>query len=494
FVIRGLYRRPPRTSKPGAAIRRAMQATMQDRPLTITALFEHGARLYGDSEVVTAGERGVRRASFAEVAERAARLAGALRRLGILPGDRVATFGWNTPEHLEAYLAVPSMGAVLHTLNIRLFPEQLAYVAHHAEDRVVLVDASCVPLLAPVARELRTVEHFVVIGDGDAAPLGSKALRHAELLAAEAPHYDWPALDERAAAAMCYTSGTTGNPKGVVYSHRSAVPRSLMERFERQHRVRIVQAWGMTETSPLAAIALPPKGCCPEEELDWRAKAGRVVAGVELRVVDEAGRVLPWDGKSAGEIEVRGAWVTGAYHRESADEKFHDGWLRTGDVGTVDAKGFIQITDRAKDVIKSGGEWISSVELENALMAHPDLVEAAVIAVPDPRWDERPLACVVPRPGASVTVDALKAFLAGRGTPSAVSSGRHFSLSAPTRDAVSGRSTLGEEQPRSQPPENVRRAEGLGAELDRRRDRGLVGAGEIEIPAAGDQAHPRPGA
>ena len=492
-----------------------MQSTMQDRPLTITALFEHGARLYGDSEVVTAGERGVRRARFAEVAERAARLAGALRRLGIRPDDRVGTFGWNTQEHLEAYLAVPSMGAVLHTLNIRLFPEQLAYVANHAEDRVVLVDASCVPLLAPVARELRTVEHFVVIGDGDAAPLGAKALRHAELLAAEAPRYDWPALDERAAAAMCYTSGTTGNPKGVVYSHRStvlhslgvcaasvfgltqhdrvllivpmfhanawglpyagwltgadllmpgrflqpeplcrliaeeratvsgavptiwndigrwaetnpidlsslrlvvcggsAVPRSLMERFERQHGVRIVQAWGMTETSPLAAVALPPKSCCPGEELDWRAKTGRVVAGVELRIVDEAGRVLPWDGRSAGEIEVRGAWVTAAYHRESADDKFHDGWLRTGDVGTVDPKGFIQITDRAKDVIKSGGEWISSVELENALMAHPDVLEAAVIGVPDPRWDERPLACVVPKAGAAVTVDELRTFLA----------------------------------------------------------------------------------
>ena len=361
----------------------------------------------------------------------------------------------------------------------------------------MLVDASCIPLLAPVARELRTVEHFVVIGDGDAAALGPKVLSYAELLAAETPTYDWPALDERAAAAMCYTSGTTGNPKGVVYSHRStvlhslsvcmasvfgltqhdrvllivpmfhanawglpyagwltgadllmpgrflqpeplcrliaeeratvagAVPTiwndvgrfaetSLMERFERQHGVRIIQAWGMTETSPLAAVALPPKGCAAEDELDWRAKSGRVVAGVQLRIVDDAGRELPWDGTTAGEIQVRGPWITGSYHREAADEKFHDGWLRTGDVGTVDAKGFIQITDRAKDVIKSGGEWISSVDLENQLMAHPEVVEAAVIGVPDSRWDERPLACVVCAEGAATTAADLQAFLADK--------------------------------------------------------------------------------
>ncbi len=493
-----------------------MLSTMQDCPLTIAALFAHGRAIHADSEVVTCEGDRVRRARFAEVAERAERLAAALRRLGVRPGDRVATFSWNTQEHLEAYLAVPCMGAVLHTLNIRLFPEQLVYVANHAEDRIVLVDDSLVPLLAKVAPELRTVERFVVVGGGDAAALGD-VLRYEEVLAAERPGFDWPAIDERAAAAMCYTSGTTGNPKGVVYSHRStylhslascaasafaltdrdrilvivpmfhanawglpyagwlagadfvmpgrflqaeplcrliaaerptmsgavptiwndilrhlethpadlsslrlvacggsAVPRRLMERFHEEHGVRIVQAWGMTETSPLAALALAPKGARPEQEMDWRARTGRVMGGVELRIVDDAGAVLAWDGKTAGEIEVRGPWITAAYYRDPSPEKFHDGWLRTGDVGTVDVHGFVQITDRAKDVIKSGGEWISSVELENALMAHPDVLEAAVIGVPDPRWEERPLACVVPRPGARPTTEALQAFLGER--------------------------------------------------------------------------------
>src|SRR5881396_864246 len=462
FPTRGLYRRAPRASKSSAGISHVMQSTMQEGALTITVLLEHGARVYGDSEVVTCEGERVRRARFTEVAARAERLAAALRRLGIRPGDRVATFSWNTQEHLEAYLAVPSMGAVLHTLNIRLFPEQLAYVANHAGDRIVLVDDTPAPVLAKVVAELRTVEHFVVVGGGDATPLGD-VVRYEELLAAERPGYDWPALDERAAAAMCYTSGTTGNPKGVVYSHRStylhslascagsvfalterdrillivpmfhanawglpytgwmagagfvmpgrflqaaplcrliaterptvagavptiwndilrhleanpvdlsslrfvvcggsAVPRSLIERFQERHGVRIVQAWGMTETSPLAAIAVRPKGRPPEAEMEWRAKTGRVIAGVELRIVDDAGSVLAWNGKTAGEIEVRGPWVTAAYYREDAPEKFHDGWLRTGDVGTVDAYGFVQITDRVKDVIKSGGEWISS--------------------------------------------------------------------------------------------------------------------------------------
>ncbi|MEW6272398.1 MAG: long-chain fatty acid--CoA ligase [Thermodesulfobacteriota bacterium] len=493
-----------------------MLSTMQDHPLTIRGLFEHGRRVYADGETLTFDGEAVKRASFGVIGERVERLAAALRRLGVAPGDRVGTFCWNEQQHLEAYLAVPSMGAVLHTLNIRLFPEQLAYVINHGEDEVILVDDSLVPLLARVADKLTSVRHFVVVGTGDASALGT-TLRYEDLLAAEAPGFAWPEVDERSAAAMCYTSGTTGDPKGVVYSHRStylhslaatsgavfalsqndavllivpmfhanawglpyaawlvgaslvmpgrflqaealcrliklarptlsgavptiwndilryaetspvdlsslrmvvcggsAVPRILMERFEERHGMRMIQAWGMTETSPLAAIALPPRGCDPADEMDWRAKTGRVVAGVELRIVDGEGNVLPWDGQAVGEIEVRGPWITGSYYRDLATEKFDDGWLRTGDVGTVDPKGFIQITDRAKDVIKSGGEWISSVELENAIMAHPDVVEAAVIGVPDDRWQERPLACVVLREGAQRSAQALAGALASR--------------------------------------------------------------------------------
>jgi acyl-CoA synthetase (AMP-forming)/AMP-acid ligase II len=498
---------------------------MQDFPLTIGMILRHGRTVYGDSEVVTfEGDRS-RRATFAEIAGRAGQLAGALQRLGVEAGDRVGTFQWNNQEHLEGYLAIPNMGAVLHTLNIRLFPELLTYVVNHAEDRVVITDASLVPLLARVAHDLKTVEHFIVVGSGDASALadgaasGADVLRYDELLAAEDTDFPWPDVDERAAAAMCYTSGTTGNPKGVVYSHRStvlhsmsvnagiavglteqdrvlpivpmfhanawglpyaawyagasfvmpdrflqaeplaklieserptvagavptiwsdlhrysqehpvdmssfrlvvcggsAVPRSLMERFESDHGVRIIQGWGMTETSPLAALAYPPRGVelGTTEEMDWRANAGRVLSGVELRIVDDAGNPMPWDGEAVGEIEVRGPWVTASYYLDPATEKFDDGWLRTGDVGSVEPNGFIRITDRAKDVIKSGGEWISTVELENHLMAHPDVIEAAVIGVPDARWDERPLACVVCTQGSGATAADLQAFLADK--------------------------------------------------------------------------------
>jgi fatty-acyl-CoA synthase len=491
---------------------------MQDAPLLVSGILRHGQNVYGDSRVITvtgsAGESTA--ATFTEVAERSERLAKALGRLGVGDSDRVGTFLWNNQAHLEAYLGIPAMGAVLHTLNLRLFPEQLAYVINHAEDQVIIVDASIAPLLARVRDQLTTVKHIIVNGAGDASALGD-TLSYEDLLAAEEPGYDWPTFDERQAAAMCYTSGTTGNPKGVAYSHRStflhtfaitsgsslginerdsvlsivpmfhanawgtpygcfltgadmimpqqflqaeplsniialhrptvsagvptiwsdllryaqshevdlsslrmitaggaAVPRQLLERFESELGIEMVQGWGMTETSPLCSLALPPRGIPPEEEMDWRAKTGRVVPGVEVRVAAEDGSLLPNDGVAVGEFEVRGPWVTGSYYGEPAPECFHDGWLRTGDIGSLDSKGFMQISDRTKDVIKSGGEWISSVELENEVMAHPEVVEAAVIAVPDERWSERPMVAVVLEEGSSATPDELLVFLTER--------------------------------------------------------------------------------
>ena len=491
-----------------------MLSTMMDFPLTIQHIFRHGRRIYGNSEIVTWTGGEPRRASFAAVADRAERLAAALQRLGVRPGDRVGTLQWNDQEHLEAYLAVPGMGAVLHTLNLRLFPDQLAYVVNHGEDKVVIVDDSLIPVLARVRDRLTTVERIVVAGSGDASALGEDVLRYEDLIAAESPGFAWPEVDERDAAAMCYTTGTTGDPKGVVYSHRSiflhtlgvgqpaavpltewdrvlaivpmfhalswglpylgwacgadfvlpgpflqgeplarmiaaervtyaagvptilndllryaeknetdlsslrmvmgggaAVPRALIERFHAQTGVWIAQGWGMTETSPVAALAWAPRGTREGEQAEWCAKTGRVFTGVEMRIVDDDGHELPWDGKAIGEIEVRGPWVTGSYYKNPAPERFHDGWLRTGDVGCVDPRGYVQITDRAKDVIKSGGEWISSVELENHLMGHPDVAEAAVVGVPDATWDERPLACVVLKEGAARDAAVLRGFL-----------------------------------------------------------------------------------
>ena len=519
-----------------------MLSTMQDFPLTIGMIFRHGRSVHPDGQVITFEGESSRNAKFTEVADRAELLASALKRLGIGDGDRVATLCWNHQEHVEAYFAIPAMGAVLHTLNLRLFPEQLAYIVNHAEDRIIILDASLLPLLAPLAGQLRNVEHYIVIGDADSdalAPLlagaatagsGADVLHYEELLNAEEPGFDWPEVDERSAAAMCYTSGTTGDPKGVVYSHRStvlhsmaacfkqtnaiaeeerillivpmfhanawglpyaawmvgadlamparflqaeplsrfirdarptysagvptiwsdilrysrttdvdlssirtiicggsAVPRALIEAFDKEFGITLFQAWGMTETSPLAAIARPPhafetgladagKGASLEEAQDgmwWRSHTGRVVPGVEMRVVADDGSVLPWDGESVGEIQVRGSWITGSYYLDDASDKFDNGWLRTGDVAHVNRLGFVQITDRSKDVIKSGGEWISSVELEHAIMEHPDVLEAAVIAVPDARWDERPLACVVLEEGAGADAQALRDFLAG---------------------------------------------------------------------------------
>lgn len=496
-----------------------IDSTMQDFPLTINHIFRHGRRVHSGAKVLTYDVDGVTEATFAEVGDRADRLAAALQRLGVEPGDRVATFMWNHQIHLEAYFAIPCMGAVLHTLNIRLFPEQLAYVINHAADRVIIVDASLVPLLANVRDDIACVEHIIVVGGEETtSPLGV-TLDYEALLAAEvpskadAPAVTYPDIDERAAAAMCYTSGTTGNPKGVVYSHRStylhtlagssaqamplsqsdralvivpmfhanawglpyicwsvgcdlvmpqqhlqaapladiiettrptfsgavptvladilhnqpeadlsslkwmicggsAVPQALMEGYDTTFGVPVIQAWGMTETSPMAAQAWPPdEAIDPAARMQYRQRTGRVMQGVEMRICDDGGAELAWDGVATGEIEIRGPWITGAYYLDPTEEKFHDGWLRTGDVGSIDPQGYVQISDRAKDVIKSGGEWISSVDLENTLMGHPSVREAAVIGVPDDRWDERPLACIVTSDGHDVDVAALKAYL-----------------------------------------------------------------------------------
>ncbi|GAB7145677.1 long-chain fatty acid--CoA ligase [Mycobacterium riyadhense] len=498
-----------------------MDSTMQDYPLTITAIMRHGCGVHGARTVTTATGNGYRHISYRELGQQAAQLANALRRLGITGDQRVATFMWNNAEHLAVYLAAPAMGAVLHTLNIRLFPEQIAYVANEAEDRVVLVDLSLAKLLGPVLADLDTVHTVIAVGEGDTAPLqqsGKTVLRYAELIAAESPDFDWPDIDENSAAAMCYTSGTTGNPKGVVYSHRSsylhtmaacttngigvgssdrvlpivpmfhanawglpyaalmagadlvlpdrhldapslihmvenlrptlagavptiwndvlhhlekdpghdmsslrlvacggsAVPVSLMRTFEDKHDVQIRQLWGMTETSPLATMAWPPPGTPQDQHWTFRGTQGQPVCGVETRIVDDEGHVLPNDGNAVGEVEVRGPWITGSYYRGHDQSKFDSGWLRTGDVGRIDAQGFITLTDRSKDVIKSGGEWISSVELENNLIAHPDVLEAAVVGVPDERWQERPLAVVVVREDTAVSAGDLRKFLADK--------------------------------------------------------------------------------
>jgi fatty-acyl-CoA synthase len=503
-----------------------VRSTMMDVPLTVTAIMRHGTTAYADSEVVTLTTTGSRRRTYGETGARVAKLANALCALGVDGDQRVATLMWNNAEHLEAYLAIPSMGAVLHTLNLRLDPQVIGYIADHAGDDVVIVDATLVPLLAKVLPHAPGIRHIIVTaaeGETQFAPpaelvaLGRPVHSYEALLADQPAMFEWPDVDERSAAAMCYTSGTTGQPKGVVYSHRSmhlhsmavcmqgiigasdadrilpvvpmfhanawgfpyaavlsgaslimpdrflqpeplvrlieaerptiagavptiwnallqhvrvhggdlsslrvvpcggsAVPHSLIEAYEKELGVTILQAWGMTETSPIGSVAHPPAGVPEEQAWKYRDTAGRLLCQVEHRLVGEGGVVLPCDGEAVGEVEVRGPWVTGSYYKDDDPAKFHDGWLRTGDVGKIDPLGYVTLTDRAKDVIKSGGEWISSMELENLLMAHPAVSEAAVIGVTDEKWGERPLAAVVLAQGATVSADDLRAFLEAR--------------------------------------------------------------------------------
>ncbi len=481
-----------------------MRGLMMDRPLLLIQFLERARELYPRREIVTRTATGLHRTNYESVYERARRVAAALPDLGVKPGDRVGTLAWNTYRHLEVYFAIPGSRHVLHTLNLRLVPEQIAFIANHAEDRVIFVDDVLVPLLEKVAPMLEHVKAYVFMGDGEPPKTSLRPLiRYEDLAARPAAGYEFPDFDENDAAAMCYTSGTTGNPKGVLYSHRalylqsmahamadsfglcdrdvvlpvvpmfhanawcmpfacamvgakqvftaqflqpadvlslvesekvtlsaavptiwtgildsldreprdissvtrilcggSAVPLALIDRLDRRG-IRLMQGWGMTETSPLCTLGREKfglEGLSRDARLQLLAKQGLTVPTVEMRIVDESGKAAPHDGKGFGEIQVRGPWIVCEYYQdERSPQSFQDGWFKTGDIATIDPEGYVHIQDRAKDVIKSGGEWVSSVELENAIMGHPKVLEAAVIGIHHPKWEERPLACVVPR-------------------------------------------------------------------------------------------------
>jgi fatty-acyl-CoA synthase len=500
---------------------------MMDHPLTLTHLLQHGVRYFPDQEIVTQrAEGGPHRYHFFEFGERTERLARALDRLGVHQGDRVATFAWNTQQHLECYFAIPGMGAVLHALNVRLFPDDLAFVINDAEDQIIFCDRSVLSLLQRVAGRIPSVRLVVLMGEGPADTAGlPETIDYEQLLLESSPGLGWPVLDERQAAAMCYTSGTTDRPKGVVYSHRSAylhsmaavtagwiglcfedallpvvpmfhvnawglvhasigagakvvmpgryldpihlldqlcteevtvtagvptiwkgllslleqqptalphlrmiicggsaAPPALISGFDR-HGLNLVHAWGMTETSPLGTVNVVKthlRDQSPEDLLRLRSKQGLAVLGVDLRITDlVTGAECPPDGQTPGEIQVRGAWIAGAYYHDPEDSGSRftvDGWFRTGDVATIDTEGYILIVDRTEDLVKSGGEWISSVALEGELGAHPKVLEAAVVGLPHSRWAERPVGFVVPRPEhkESISEEELMEFLRPR--------------------------------------------------------------------------------
>ncbi len=499
-----------------------MQGLMMDYPLTVDRILEHANSIYPNKQITTKLAGGsTHRYSFATLYKRVKRLANVLDKLGIQAGDRVGTFSWNNYQHLELYYAVPCCGAICHTLNIRLSPDQLAYIINHAEDKIIFIDATLLPVFEQAADKIRCVKHYVLFNasNGTETMLPDFSF-YEQLMADSHDDYDWPVKDENTAMGLCYTSGTTGNPKGVLYSHRSMyihtlgtlqgnalglreqdvvlpvvpmfhamawglpyscvfagadmvlpgshqnsaalaemiqdekvtvpagvatiwrglyhelktksvdvstvrdlvsggtpIPRALIEAYEKELGVNVLHTWGMTEMSPLGTFSRLQShhhGLHENEKWDVKAKQGQAMAGVEMRILNEAGEELPRDGISMGELQVRGPWVAKSYFKLTPTEEYftRDGWFRTGDVASIDEDGFMNITDRTKDLVKSGGEWISSVSLENALMAHPKVLEAAVIAIPDEKWTERPLAVVVLQPDAGqVSAEKLRIYL-----------------------------------------------------------------------------------
>ena len=503
-----------------------MRGLMMDRPLLIQSLIRYAARYHAETEIVSRITEGtLHRYAYADAEPRAKQLAKALIRLGVGFGDRVATMAWNNHRHFEAYYAISGIGAVCHTINPRLFADQLAYIVNHAQDKVLLLDLTFVPLAEKMAADWPAVRHYVVMTDRAHMPATSlpSALCYEDIVAAETPGLEWSEFDENTAAALCYTSGTTGNPKGALYSHRStllhayaicapstigismheaicpivpmfhvnawgipyaaamagaklvfpgprldgaslqelfegeevtcaagvptvwlgllqhleatgkridsvkrvtcggsAVPISMIRTFGERYGVDLIHGWGMTEMSPVGSLSIPnPRQMAEDREAEYarRARQGTPLYGVEFKIVAPDGQRLPEDGIASGELLVRGPWVVAGYYEDEAASQAAldpDGWFRTGDVATIDAEGCMQIVDRSKDVIKSGGEWISSIDLENAAMGHPDIAEAAVIGLPHPKWDERPLLIVVAKAGCELARDAVIGFLEGK--------------------------------------------------------------------------------
>ena len=501
-----------------------MLGLMQDQPLSISSLIEFAARHHHDAQIVSRRVEGdIHRSTYREAAARARRVAGALDRLGLAFSDRVATLAWNGYRHYELYYGVAGSGRVLHTLNPRLAPDQVAWIANHAEDRALCFDMTFLPIVKAVWRQCTTVKHWIALCDADALPAdsGIEGLQSYEAwIGRESDDYVWPVFDERSAATLCYTSGTTGNPKGALYSHRSTVlhayagalpdslglsardcilpvvpmfhvnawglpfnaamtgaklvfpgpaldgksvyelleservtmaagvptvwlmllnhvkqnglkfthmrrtviggsacPPAMIKSFRDDYDVTVLHAWGMTEMSPIGTVCtlkLAQQALDPDAQLAVMAKQGRAVYGVEMRIVGPDGQELPWDGQASGDLHVKGPWIISSYFKGEGGDPLVDGWFPTGDVASIDADGFLQITDRSKDVIKSGGEWISSIDIENVAVAHPAVAMAACIALPHPKWDERPLLVVVKKPGAEVTREQLLQFFEGK--------------------------------------------------------------------------------